>query len=63
VPVKLGEKRVEEIIEIKLADEEEKALRHSADAVQALLEDMKRLSEWICKGQAILSLASWRVKN
>ena len=43
--VKLGEKRVEEIIEIKLAEEEEKALRHYADAVQALVEDMKRLSE------------------
>ena len=45
VPGKLGEEGVEQIIEIKLTDEEEKALRHSADAVQALAEDMKRLSQ------------------
>ena len=43
VPVKLGAKGAEEIIEIRLADEEEKALRHSADAVQQLVDDLKRL--------------------
>lgn len=43
VPVKLGEKGVEEIIEIKLTDEEKKALDHSASAVQELVEDMARL--------------------
>jgi malate dehydrogenase len=43
VPVKLGEKGIEEIIEIKLTDEESAALKHSADSVQGLLDDMKRL--------------------
>ena len=43
VPVKLGENGIEKIIEIKLTDNENKALRHSADAVQQLVEDMKRL--------------------
>jgi len=43
VPVKLGEKGVEEIIEIKLTDQEQEALNRSADAVQALVDDMKRL--------------------
>ena len=43
VPVKLGKDGIEEIIEIKLTDEEQKALNHSADAVQTLVEDMKRL--------------------
>jgi len=45
VPVKLGKDGVEEIIEIRLTDEESKALNHSADAVRTLVEDMKRLSE------------------
>ena len=40
VPVKLGAGGVEEIIEIKLTDEENAALRRSADAVQELLEVM-----------------------
>jgi len=44
VPVKLGSKGVEEIIQIKLNQEEEKALHRSAAAVRALVEDMKRLS-------------------
>ncbi|MBW2143802.1 MAG: malate dehydrogenase, partial [Deltaproteobacteria bacterium] len=44
VPVKLGKDGIEEIIEIKLTDEESKALNHSADAVRTLVEDMKRLS-------------------
>ncbi len=43
VPVKLGAKGIEEIIEIRLSNEEEKALRHSADAVQLLTDDLKRL--------------------
>ncbi|MFC1579953.1 malate dehydrogenase [Thermodesulfobacteriota bacterium] len=45
VPVKLGKNGMEEIIEITLSDEEQKALLHSADAVQTLVEDMQRLSE------------------
>jgi malate dehydrogenase len=45
VPVKLGEKGVEEIIEIKLNQDEQKALNHSADAVRKLVEDMKRLAK------------------
>jgi len=44
VPVKLGKDGVEEILEIKLTDEESKALNNSADAVRTLVEDMKRLS-------------------
>lgn len=43
VPVKLGNRGVEEIIQIKLTDEEQKALNHSAAAVQGLVDDMKRL--------------------
>lgn len=43
VPVKLGKDGIEEIIEIKLTEEESKALNNSADAVRALVEDMKRL--------------------
>jgi malate dehydrogenase len=43
VPVKLGSKGVEEVIQITLTGEEEKALHHSAAAVQKLVDDMKRL--------------------
>ncbi|MBN2058993.1 MAG: malate dehydrogenase [Deltaproteobacteria bacterium] len=43
VPVKLGEKGVEEIIQLKLTDEEQIALNDSAAAVQALVDDIKRL--------------------
>ncbi len=43
VPVKLGAGGVEEIIEIKLTEEEKKGLDNSADAVKKLVEDMKRL--------------------
>ena len=43
VPVKLGAKGVEEIIKIRLTDEEKKALHASAGAVQRLVDDMKRL--------------------
>lgn len=44
VPVKLGSKGIEEVIQITLTDEEEKALKSSADAVRELVEDMKRLN-------------------
>ncbi len=43
VPVKLGAQGIEEIIEIKLTEEERAALQHSADAVKGLVDDMKRL--------------------
>ena len=43
VPVKLGSAGVEEIIEIKLTEEEHKALQKSAQAVQGLVDDLKRL--------------------
>ena len=45
VPVKLGKEGVEEIIEIKLTEEESKALNNSADAVRTLVDDLKRLSD------------------
>ncbi|MFO7459101.1 MAG: malate dehydrogenase [Desulfatiglandales bacterium] len=45
VPVKLGARGVEGIIEIKLNQEEQKALQHSAQAVKTLVEDMRRLSK------------------
>ena len=41
VPVKLGANGVEEIIEFELTDEEQAALRKSADAVQELVEVMR----------------------
>ena len=44
VPVKLGAKGIEEVIQITLTDGEEKALQNSADAVRGLVEDMKRLA-------------------
>ncbi|MBW2094418.1 MAG: malate dehydrogenase [Deltaproteobacteria bacterium] len=43
VPVKLGAQGIEEIIEITLTAEEEKALKDSAAAVEGLVDDMKRL--------------------
>jgi len=43
VPIKLGSKGIEEIMELKLNEEEKKALQNSADAVQGLVEDLKRL--------------------
>ena len=43
VPVKLGARGIEEIVEISLTDGEKEALRDSAKAVQRLVEDMKRL--------------------
>jgi malate dehydrogenase len=45
VPVKLGAKGIEQVIEIKLNEQENKALQFSADAVRKLVEDMKRLSQ------------------
>jgi malate dehydrogenase len=43
VPVKLGKDGVEEIIEIKLTEQEQKDLNKSADAVRGLVADLKRL--------------------
>ncbi|RLB86637.1 MAG: malate dehydrogenase [Deltaproteobacteria bacterium] len=43
VPVKLGKEGIEEIIEIKLTEEEDAALKRSATAVRKLVEDMQRL--------------------
>jgi len=43
VPVKLGAKGIEDIIEITLTDEEQKALQKSADAVQELKDLLKTL--------------------
>jgi malate dehydrogenase len=43
VPVKLGTKGVEDIIEIKLTEEEEQALKKSAGAVQELVEILSKL--------------------
>ena len=40
VPVKLGDTGVVEVIEFDLNDEEQAALKHSADAVQELVEVM-----------------------
>ncbi len=41
VPVKLGRNGLEKIIEIKLTDEEKRALDHSAGAVKELVEKLK----------------------
>ena len=43
VPVKLGKTGIEEIIQITLAEDEQKALQKSADAVKELVEVMKNL--------------------
>ena len=45
VPIKLGANGVEEVVEVKLSDQEEKALQSSAAAVQELVDDMKRLGQ------------------
>ncbi len=45
VPVKLGMRGVEEIIQVKLSPEDQKALENSANAVRQLVEDIKRLSK------------------
>ena len=44
VPVKLGKNGMEQVIQITLLEEEKKALLHSAQAVQNLVDDMKRLA-------------------
>ena len=43
VPVKLSSAGIEEIIQIKLTDEEKAALENSASAVRKLVKDMERL--------------------
>ena len=45
VPVILGQNGIEQILEINLTDEEQAQLKHSADAVQGLVDDMARLSQ------------------
>jgi len=44
VPVKLGTKGIEQIVEIKLTAEEDAALKKSADAVQGLVETLAKLA-------------------
>ncbi len=44
VPVVLGANGIEQILEIDLTDDEAGQLKHSADAVQGLVDDMARLS-------------------
>ncbi len=44
VPVKLGSKGIEEIIQIKLTESEAAALNKSADAVKGLVSELRRLS-------------------
>ena len=43
VPVKLGSGGIEQVMEIKLATDEKRALRRSAKAVEGLVKDMARL--------------------
>jgi malate dehydrogenase len=45
VPVKLGQNGIEEIIQITLTDDEQKALQKSADAVKKLVEVLKKLKK------------------
>jgi malate dehydrogenase len=45
VPVKLGANGIEEVIQVKLSPEDQKALENSANAVRQLVEDIKRLSK------------------
>ena len=44
VPVKLGKGGIVDIIEIELTEEEKTALKKSADAVQGLKDDLKKLA-------------------
>ncbi len=44
VPVKLGRKGIERIVEIELSDEERKAFDHSTDAVRELVATLARLA-------------------
>ena len=41
VPVKLGAKGIEEIVEVDLAEDEKAGLDHSAEAVRQLVETMR----------------------
>lgn len=43
VPVKLGKDGVEEIIEVRLTEEERAALKRSADAVRSLIESLDKM--------------------
>ncbi len=45
VPVILGASGIEQVLEISLTNEEQAQLKHSADAVQGLVNDMTRLSQ------------------
>ena len=45
VPVILGGGGIERVLEISLTDDEQAMLKHSADAVQELVDDMARLAE------------------
>lgn len=44
VPVKLGRRGMEGVIEIKLTEEEDAALKKSAAAVQGLVDVLKKLA-------------------
>ena len=44
VPVKLGKNGIEEIIQITLTDDEQKALQKSADAVKELVAVLNKLT-------------------
>ena len=44
VPIILGSNGIEQILEINLTDKEQAQLKHSADAVQGLVDDMARLA-------------------
>jgi malate dehydrogenase len=44
VPIKIGKNGMEQIIEIKLTDDESAALKRSADDVKANIEKLKTLS-------------------
>jgi malate dehydrogenase len=45
VPVKLGARGIEQVMEVKLNDEERGQLQHSADAVRELVEAMERIKQ------------------
>jgi malate dehydrogenase len=45
VPVKLGARGIEQIIQIKLTPEEQSALNRSAAAVQELVDVMKKAQQ------------------
>jgi malate dehydrogenase len=49
VPVKLGARGIEQIMEVSLNDEEKGQLRHSADAVRELVEAMDRIKQAAAK--------------